>query len=143
MGWLDRLKEIEAGPESRPFGTFGTPISEHIQESAPAATVPDPEFEPDRWCYPHSDAMNGAEIDLMHARLVLFSRRGLRVAEADRLADVLVRRDREGDDRRTCFECANLRGRQCAVPALAGAGQNVAPFVLMLQRCLGFREAGL
>ena len=117
--------------------------------AAPAATVdtvptsagaPDP----DRWCWPHSDAMTTAEIDRFADRLAQFSAKGLTLADADALADTLTRRDRDGDDRRACLECAHLSGwagrRQCRGLPHAGMGGPMAAAgqVAVLQRCNGF-----
>ena len=60
-----------------------------------------------------------------------------------RLADGLVIRDREGDDRRLCLECTHLQGYgrwhcgnwQAAEVAQQGLARDL---VLMLQRCGGF-----
>ena len=102
----------------------------------------------DRWCWPHSDAMNGAEIDRLVSRVELFVGRGVTLIDATALADSLVKRDREGDDRRACVECANLGGwaaaRRCGAWRLAGsAGPSVpAQWIAMPQRCAGFAPSG-
>jgi len=100
--------------------------------------------DPDRYCWPHSDAMNGREVDTFTARLARFTDRGLSLADAERLTDRLVIRDREGDDRRLCLECAHLQGVgpwrcgnwQAADVARQGLARELVP---MLQRCPGFR----
>ena len=38
--------------------------------------------DPDRWCWPHSDAMNTVELATMTARLRKFERRGFAYAQA-------------------------------------------------------------
>lgn len=62
------------------------------------------------------------------------------------LVDKLVIRDRKGDDRRLCLECAHLHGagrwrcgkwRAADVP-VQGLARDL---VLILQRCNGFRPA--
>ena len=96
-------------------------------------------LDPDRWCWPHSEAMNGAELETMTRRVAVFHRRGVRINEAEALADSLVKRDRDLDDRRLCLECALLRpGLVCSVPTKAGAGKAVSGLVRMPQRCPGF-----
>ena len=106
----------------------------------------DPTPDPDRWCWPHSEAMNGREIDTFTARLLQFTRRGLAEPEAESLADKLVKRDREGDARRLCLECAHLKsggGRwACNQWRLAGQGAPGLPadLVRQLQRCDSFTE---
>ena len=101
--------------------------------------------DPDRWCWPHSSAMTGREIDTMAERTSLFNRRGLPALQAELLADKLVTRDREADDRQLCLECAHLSrtggAMRCAQWQRAGLGAPGIPagMVLVLQRCDGFR----
>ena len=107
--------------------------------------------DPDRWAWPHSQAMTGREIDTLTARLHHFARRGLVEPEAERLADKLVARDREADDRRLCLECAHLAGRaeawecrnwqQAAIASMARDAQLPAALVIQPQRCEGFKAA--
>ena len=103
--------------------------------------------DPDRRTWPHSDAMNGAEIEAFMGRFELFAQRGLNQSDAEQHADRLTLRDREGDDRRLCLECAHLRrvgGRRCGNAQRAGmtvhasAAVLAAGFVVQLQRCDGF-----
>ncbi|MDZ4145394.1 MAG: hypothetical protein U1D29_12835 [Burkholderiales bacterium] len=89
--------------------------------------------------------MNAVELSRFVDRLERFTDRGLTLADAGRLADRLVTRDREGDDRRTCLECAALnRNGACSNWRKAGiairAGDVRLPdgFKVMLQRCEGF-----
>jgi hypothetical protein len=100
----------------------------------------DPALDPNRWCWPHSDAMTGAEIDRMVLRIERFVVRGLNLIDADALADKLVIRDRDGDERRTCLECDNLRRRRCIQWQLAGIGgpEVSVDLVGVFQRCAGF-----
>ena len=99
----------------------------------------------DRYAWPHSEAMNSAEIETFTARLCLFASRGLQVDWADSFADRLTRRDREGDSRSTCLECRHLAGRTCAAWRQAGVGgaQLPAELIAKLQRCPGFEAAPL
>ena len=112
-----------------------------------AGTLPD--LDPDAFCWPHSTAMNGAEIDLFTARLHRFTDKGLTIADGESLADKLVVRDREADDRRFCLECRHLSGYgqtswRCSNGQAAGIAirlrdtQLPAGLVLQLQRCGGF-----
>ena len=102
--------------------------------------------DPDRWCWPHSDAMNTGEIDVFTMRLDNFIRRGLLESESEKLADKLVPRDRGSDDRRLCLECVHLAGRagamRCAQWQRAGLGAAGIPagLHLMLQRCDSFKD---
>ena len=104
--------------------------------------------DPDRWCWPNSPAMNGREIDLFSIRLEQFRSVGVDLNTAERLADRLVIRDRDNDDRIVCFECCNFRnGWLCMNSLNAGVSlqhsnsklQN--DFVHQLQRCSGFKPA--
>ena len=96
----------------------------------------------DAWCWPQSDAMNGDEIDTFTKRLHWFALRGIGEAQADKLADLLVIRDRQLDDRRLCLECSHLgdRGRCLAAAAgrLPGVDRRLEPVPDLLQRCPAF-----
>lgn len=77
-----------------------------------------------------------------HARLTA---RGFSDEQAEALAERLVRRDLEGDDRRICAECGALdRHGRCRVAAagrLHGASRQLEPVPTILQRCEGFTLA--
>jgi hypothetical protein len=154
MKWLARLKRENTpyahatkatkpgfvGFVAYPAGTFQhieAPDRPPANDDADAASGSDP----DRWCWPHSDAMNGQEIDTFTARLARFTDWGLSLAEAEALADRLVIRDREDDDRRLCLECAHLSGRRCSAwrEAAIGGPAVSADLMRMPQRCAGFR----
>lgn len=104
-------------------------------------------FDPDRHCWPHTNAMNTAEIDTFTARVHLLTERGVSTTEADGRADALVRRDREADDRRLCLECSHLRRGaglwRCGQWQRAGLAVADVPgdVVNLLQRCSTFNEA--
>lgn len=108
-----------------------------------------PAVDPDRWCWPKSEAMNSVEIDTFVARLEQFTNIGLPLIDGESLADKLVVRDREADDRRFCLECRHLYGVgqtswRCGNWQAAGIAirsrdsQLPADLVLQLQRCDGF-----
>lgn len=174
IGWLDQLKnktpltthatkptkpphgEEKAGfvgfvaypPAPLPKIEGAEPLA--VPQAVSAATdlaAPALATDPDRWHWPHSPAMNRAEVDTFMARLVRFTDRGPIVPVAETLADGLVNRDREGDDRRLCLECAHLQGAgrwrcgnwQAADVASEGLARE---FVLMLQRCAGYVPTG-
>ena len=118
-------------------------------DSSFAATV-----DPDGWCWPHSTAMTGAEIDNFKARLSKFGDKGLTATDCEALADKLVKRDRESDDRRVCLECKHLSGVgqtswRCGNWQAAGIAlrprdaQLPADLVVQLQRCDGFSPFGV
>ena len=127
-----------------------TPIAASLALDASivaAGTLPD--LDPDTFCWPHSTAMNGAEIDLFTARLHRFTDKGLTIADGESLADKLVVRDREADDRRFCLECRHLSGYgqaswrcgnwQAAGVAIRSRDSHLSvDLVLQLQRCHGF-----
>ena len=154
MNWLARLKN-QNGPEPHPtkptkptkpgFVGFVVPFSGHTQKFDEAAqpAVDDTASDPGRWCWPHSSAMNTGEIDCMVSRVELFVSRGLNLVEAAALADKMLKRDREGDDRRMCVECSHLSGgtgRRCSAWRPAGLGGQAIPaeWPTLPQRCPAF-----
>lgn len=110
-----------------------------------------PGNDPDRWCWPHSTAMTGSEIDLFTARLARFTNKGVTHGDAEGLADKLVIRDRDGDDRALCLECPHLAGwrtswrcgnwQAAGIARQARDAQLPADLVLTLQRCDGLTNA--
>lgn len=120
--------------------TPDTPDTPPFRVSETAA-VPGPAH--DRWCWPFSSAMNGPELGRFTARLARFTDNGLPLADAEALAEKLVIRDREGDDRRLCLECANLCSRRCSAWRRAAVGGPALPTALLAlpQRCAAF-DAG-
>ncbi len=111
-----------------------------------------PGNDPDADCWPDSTAMTGTEIDLFTARLHRFTDKGLTRTDGEALAEKLVIRDRETDDRRSCLECRHLSGYghtswRCGNWQAAGVAirprdtQLPADLVLQLQRCDGFATA--
>lgn len=102
--------------------------------------------------WPHSSAWNTSEIALFNRRAALFVRRGASDTEAERLADALVLRDRDEDDRHACMECRHLQGHapwrcgnwQAAGVAIRAGDAGLAHSMAMqLQRCPGFAAAAL
>lgn len=167
MNWLARLKnvplaEADATKAMKPLHTLAETgfvgsvapnwvVLEKIESSAAAMNDPvvTATNDPDRWCYPHSSAMNTAEIENFMARLSRFSTKGMTIFDAEALADKLVTRDREQDDRRFCLECRYLAGHgpgswRCSNWQAAGIAicsrdaQLPADLVVQLQRCHGF-----
>jgi hypothetical protein len=103
----------------------------------------------DRWCWPCSSAMNGLEIGTFETRLHKFTEKGLARKDGEVLADKLVLRDRESDDRHVCLECQHFEGHgaaswRCGNWQAAGIAlrpcdaQLPADLVVQLQRCDGF-----
>jgi hypothetical protein len=88
-------------PRVATVATVRVAIAQKQSATDPAAETHDP----DRWCWPNSKAMTGEEIDRCTALLHEFGRRGVPDAQADCLADKLINRGRELDNRRLCLEC--------------------------------------
>ena len=114
--------------------------------------VPTPAaLDPDRHCWPHTDAMNSQEIDTFTARLHRFTDKGMTLTEGEALADKLVTRDRELDDRRLCLECTHLAGyaqtfgcrawQRAAIAIKARDSGLPGDLVRTLQRCDAFKAA--
>jgi hypothetical protein len=128
-------------PSVASVATVSVATAQKQAANDPAAVTHDP----DRWAWPHSQAMTGREIDTFTARLHHFTRRGLLESDAETLADKLVKRDREADDRRLCLECAHLsrasdlRCNQWQQAGLGAPGITAGPH-LVLQRCDGFKD---
>ena len=163
MNWLARLKKIDTTPtaeatEPTKPGFVGSVaphrgVMQNTQTSdAPAANDPaGSALDPDRWCWPHTQAMNTAEIDTFMARLARFTDKRMALEAAEALADRLVARDREADARRVCVECAHLAGRaeawecrnwqQAAIASKARDAQLSPALVIQPQRCDGFKAA--
>jgi hypothetical protein len=121
--------------------------AERLALSSGKTNLKKPEIEADnqdRHSWPHTTSMNTAEIDAFTRRLYLFTRHGLDYTEAEALADSLVTRDREGDDRRLCLECRHLQYgiglwgcNQWRRAGLVVSGMP-AEVIKLLQRCEGF-----
>lgn len=121
-------------------------LVDYLQHTAAKDSVTSSSVAPDRWYWPHSTAMNTVEIEAFTARLETFAEKGVSPGEAEVLADKLVTRDREGDDRRLCLECPHLQGHvrwHCgAWQAAIVAREELAPdLIRLLQRCDGFNVA--
>lgn len=153
MNWLARLKKTGTAPDTDPTKTTKrvsvvsvAPIPAPIQKTGgESGAANDPAPDPDRWAWPHSDAMNTGEIDTFTARLSRFTDKGLTLTDAEALADRLVIRDRETDDRRLCLECLHLhRGGRCENWQRAGVAMTArdarlpGELVQRPQRCDGF-----
>ena len=167
MSWLARLKKPETIPKACPAetaksvsavsaGSIRRTSEKTDAENAPATlkhewpknlqtiAIAPAGLDADRWSWPHSSAMNNAEIEVFTQREHQFNQRGLAQQAAQKLADQLVNRDREGDDRHLCLECGNLSRAEawrCSQWQRAGLGGRQVPAVLIkqLQRCPAFR----
>ena len=141
MNWLARLKKTENTPDrdptkptKAPFVGFVAPMEGDFQENeappsggnqhVPSANLPVEGAS-------RSDDQHAARVDL-------FTRRGLRVMDAEQLAEQAYRRALDLDDRRLCLECRHLSGKQCSRASYAGAGRVVEAVVRLPQRCPAF-----
>ena len=127
------------------------PANDATSPTTPASPIPPAPAppDPDRWCWPHSEAMNTAELQTLLHHIGHFTRRGLSFAAAERLADQLVQAQRTADTRRTCLQCQHLSGHgagawHCRNGQRAGLSVNgrvaylPTDWVTALQRCDGF-----
>lgn len=100
----------------------------------------------DRWCWPHSGALNTAELNAFAARRDRLMRWGYAEQDADDMAERLTLRDRERDDRRLCIECRHLahsgRCKQAALGRMPGVDRRLEPVRTILMRCEHFAEQG-
>lgn len=137
-----------------PAGTCSQPVAaglrEHYSivwpEPTHAATCPayttkpqaTPAGEPKMW---EHQAAADAALATMAQRQACFERLGFDRLEAGHLADRLLIRDRDLDDRHLCLECLHQRGRMGAWHCMSSAGlpgQLGTELVTMLQKCGGF-----
>lgn len=125
MNWLARLKKTEIAPQGEPTEPTKAPFVGFV---APVVA-------------PNRQKEGVTEGDRMAARIALFTRRGLRVKDAEELAAAIARRAMDFDDRRTCLECRHLSGKQCARADYAGAGRSVEAIMRLPQRCPAFGSA--
>ena len=92
--------------------------------------------------------MNTTEMRTFTARLSCFTDRGLIVPFAESVADKLVIRDREVDDRQLCLECHCLAGttgswrcgnwKQAEIATRAVDARLANEEVTLPRRCAGF-----
>ena len=92
----------------------------------------------------HAGGWDDAEIARFQARVRRFHAFGIRVDDAQDLAEHLVLRDRVDDDRHQCPECAHLDGHKatgwrCRNHRRAQVARELPhDLVLLPQRCPGF-----
>ena len=139
--------EVSGEVSAQPLDREAWPERAAIAEYDGGLSRQDAEAMADACCWPYSSAMTGAEIDTFTACLARFTDKGLSLIDAEALAEKLVIRDREGDDRRVCLECAHLHhGGRCGNWQAAGVAirardaQLPGDFTTMLQRCDGFKS---
>lgn len=101
---------------------------------------------PDQVVCAQEDAMTDAEIVVFLRRVAQFTFKGITFEDGERMGEKLLQRDRSGDDRRACLECAFLSGRhqwRCRNWQHAGlhSADLAHELTLLLQRCDGFEYA--
>lgn len=98
------------------------------------------QFSQDSQGQPADNSSSDPERDRARTRRERLQRWGWPLIEAEAMAERLARRDREGDERVSCSDCANYRPGRCVNHKRAGlqsaeVGRDLAA---MLQRCPGF-----
>jgi hypothetical protein len=78
----------------------------------------------------HSPCWSDGEIGAFATCVLVFIRRGIQPTDADDLAERLVLRDRDQDDRHSCAECRHGRSPRCPDGSPLPAG--------VLHRCGGY-----
>lgn len=128
--------EQPAAPERGIFKAYFNGVTQLATEAAS-----------DQYCWPQSVAMNSGEISLFQRRLEAYIAKGLDEPEAEALVDRLVSRDRDLDDRISCYECSHLKGythlrcnnwRAAGISTTAEGSLRDKGISLALQRCNGF-----
>ena len=126
-------------------GTFVAKIAVapiEINEKNAARAKSSPSSEDHRW--PEIDS---SELDLFVRRKTEFVARGVDEAQSEELADQLMVRDQDMDDRRMCYECNHLKGfarLRCNNWKAAGISMTSdgafvgTDFGTLLKRCNGF-----
>lgn len=139
MSWLQRLQKSKTVPavvQPEAEQLLGKTIAQAANDAQAPALLSD-------GCWPHGQAWNAVEIDRFNGRVVAFTGRGVGLAQSEALAEKLVLRDRDGDDRRLCLECRHLASNgRCVADGrglIAGASVRLEPVPTILQRCEGFR----
>ena len=84
--------------------------------------------------------MDEIEIKRFIKRVSRFIEEGLDEEEADALADKMYLRDKEGDDRRLCFECDKYNDKTSHCTFYKDSrGMTYRPLRFTLQRCDEFK----
>lgn len=130
-------------------GTCGVPVAAGLAQRfgirwpAPEQAASCPAYaerqpQPQQW--PH-DPASDAECAAMLDRIRKAESLGATPAEADTVADVLLIRDRQGDDRRLCIECRHVRpdavGWRCISTLRGPLARDLV--VRQPHRCEGFQ----
>lgn len=155
MSVADVLRRAGFVPRVPPHLSDGGAVQSEQTRAVPLAPPVPPQNEqsdgehqaldPGRLCWPNSTAWNPGEVDTFLRRVALFTEHGLDPRAAEALAESLVLRDRDFDERIVCLECAHyLRG--CCTNWKAAGYVRAEHAVLgecgrMLKRCAAFAKA--
>ncbi len=154
MTWLSRLKNVLANdilPTKTTKTNFVVSVgatNAFIHKHESRVSIPN-DFYPvlDRYSWPHSLGMINREIDIFTSRVMRLTGMGIGAKAAVSLADRLLTRDRDADDRILCLECKYLRkGWRCSNWARASVANRAidsnlpTDFVSLMQRCDGFNQ---
>ena len=107
-------------------------------------------LDDDSYCWPKSQAFNNREIAITIER-IRFLKNRLGENDADRMADLLIARDREMLDMTYCFECKHLEGFgdgpwlctnaiRAEVNCTKERSSLPRQWPWMLMRCFGFKS---
>lgn len=114
------------------------------QRPEPATTQPrassrrPPLMTPDQAEMCHLGGWSDAMVTIFLQRKADFMRSALCEVSAEELAERLVLRDRDGDDRVVCLECTNFSRGECLRSRTAGVGMELGMLSTTLQRCRAF-----
>src|SRR3546814_3021419 len=139
MGLMAMLeKALNGDGATATPATLATDRPQNARTVATVATVavaqsPKPETERPNLTLAYSRPSQ-QEAGLCAARLQAFQAKGIATHEAQTLANQLVRRDRQLDDRRSCAECASFYARNCR-KRINPIGETT---IYDLHRCKGF-----
>jgi len=142
MGLMAMLEEVLNGRDATvTVATLATvkpktPPSVARVASVTVASGPKPKIERPTLRLVHT--ANTEEEAALHARRVQsFQAKGIADHQAATVADSLVKRDRQLDDRRSCAECASFAQGCCLQYRQPFGGGGVE----VLHRCHGFKES--
>lgn len=151
--WAARLDEKTASPAQASTAKTDERGVLSVLTVTPTAGAREFEALPTRTCEtagaPEANdlaavAWTDADIERFNRRRARLIRWGWTEGEAEKLAERLVRRDRDGDDRVNCIDCRYYRPGQCGSWRRAGLHSSDVgrDLVATLQRCPGFVELG-
>lgn len=154
MTWLTRVKNEDSIKRDATKATEPTPKAENggfvgFVAYKPRGTenlTPASDASKSLGTWSSGTAWNAAEIETFERRLALFTDRGLTLTDAEALAERLLARDRDGDERTLCIECAHYRHGRCVNWKAAGFVKSrdadaLGDYASTLQRCPGFTPA--